>query len=144
MAGTPPPATDGGNTAFLVDSVAQSHRGGIVAPRTAIKPCRHGRPSLSSPLAAFGPLAPVGLINLQSYLRRRPCLCRRSNGLTLEIGGLTTPQAIDLIPGYRGLNLVGADLAEVSPSFDTTGTAANTAANLLFEMLCVLAGVPYR
>jgi guanidinobutyrase len=31
----------------------------------------------------------------------------------------------------------------VSPPFDTTGTTALTAANLLFEMLCVLPGVPH-
>ncbi len=63
---------------------------------------------------------------------------------TPEIGGLTSPQAIELIRGCRGLNLVGADLVEVSPPFDTTGTTAITAANLLFEMLCVLPGVQYR
>jgi guanidinobutyrase len=63
---------------------------------------------------------------------------------TPEIGGLTSHQAIELIRGCRGLNLVGADLVEVSPPFDTTGTTAITAANLLFEMLCVLPGVQYR
>jgi guanidinobutyrase len=63
---------------------------------------------------------------------------------TPEIGGLTSHQAIELIRGCRGLNLVGADLVEVSPPFDTAGTTAITAANLLFEMLCVLPGVLYR
>nr|WP_295886471.1 agmatinase [uncultured Devosia sp.] len=63
---------------------------------------------------------------------------------TPEIGGLTSHQAIELIRGCHGLNLVGADLVEVSPPFDTTGTTAITAANLLFEMLCVLPGVKYR
>ena len=63
---------------------------------------------------------------------------------TPEIGGLTTAQAIELIRGCRGLDIVGADLVEVSPPFDTTGTTAITAANLLFEMLCVLPGVEYR
>ena len=63
---------------------------------------------------------------------------------TPEIGGLTTVQAIELVRGCRGLNIVGADLVEVSPPFDTTGTTAITAANLLFEMLCILPGVQYR
>lgn len=63
---------------------------------------------------------------------------------TPEIGGLTVMQAIELIRGCRGLDLVGADLVEVSPPFDTTGTTAITAANLLYEMLCVLPGVSYR
>jgi len=60
---------------------------------------------------------------------------------TLEIGGLTTIQALEIIRGCRGLDIVGGDLVEVSPPYDTTGTTASIAANLLFEMLCVLPGV---
>jgi len=63
---------------------------------------------------------------------------------TPEIGGLTVPQGIEIIRGCRGLNLVGCDLVEVSPPYDTTGNTAITGANLLFEMLCVLPGVTYR
>lgn len=63
---------------------------------------------------------------------------------TPEIGGLTTPQAIELIRGCRGLDLVGCDLVEVSPPYDPSGNTALTAANLMFEMLCVLPGVGYR
>ena len=36
------------------------------------------------------------------------------------------------------------DCFQVSPPYDTTGTTALTAANLLFEMLCVLPGVKYK
>ncbi|WGF89918.1 agmatinase [Marinivivus vitaminiproducens] len=63
---------------------------------------------------------------------------------TPEIGGLSTQQALEIIRGCRGLNLVGGDLVEVSPPYDTTGTTAITGANLLFEMLCVLPGVRYK
>lgn len=63
---------------------------------------------------------------------------------TLEIGGLTTVQGIEIIRGCRGLNIVGADLVEVSPPYDQTGTTAAIAANLIYEMLCVLPGVEYR
>jgi guanidinobutyrase len=63
---------------------------------------------------------------------------------TVEIGGLTVPQVLEIIRGCRGLDLVGADLVEVSPPYDTTGNTALLAANLLFEMLCVLPGVAYR
>lgn len=63
---------------------------------------------------------------------------------TPEIGGLTTPQALELIRGLRGLNIVGCDLVEVSPPYDTSGNTALVAANLLYEMLCVLPGVTYR
>ncbi|KQW44878.1 MULTISPECIES: agmatinase [unclassified Roseateles] len=63
---------------------------------------------------------------------------------TPEIGGLTVMQALEIIRGLRGLNLVGADVVEVSPPYDTTGTTALVAANLAFEALCVMPGVSYR
>jgi guanidinobutyrase len=63
---------------------------------------------------------------------------------TPEIGGLSVPQALEIIRGCRGLNLVGGDLVEVSPAYDTSGNTALLGANLLFEMLCVLPGVAYR
>ncbi|MCX7559588.1 agmatinase [Sulfitobacter sp. F26204] len=63
---------------------------------------------------------------------------------TPEIGGLTTPQAMQLIRALQGLNFVGGDLVEVSPPYDSTGNTALTGANLLYEMLCVLPGVVCR
>jgi len=63
---------------------------------------------------------------------------------TPEIGGLTTPQAMQLIRALRGVNIVGCDLVEVSPPYDTTGNTALTGANLLYELLCVMPGVTYR
>jgi guanidinobutyrase len=63
---------------------------------------------------------------------------------TPEIGGLTTVQALEIIRGCRGLDLVGCDVVEVSPPYDPSGNTALTAANLLFEMLCVLPGVQRR
>ena len=63
---------------------------------------------------------------------------------TPEIGGLTSVQAIELIRGCRGMNLVGCDLVEVSPPYDLQGNTALLAANLIFEMLCVLPGVSFR
>ena len=63
---------------------------------------------------------------------------------TPEIGGLTTMQAMELIRGLRGLHIVGCDLVEVSPPYDPSGNTALTGANLMFEMLSILPGVPYR
>ena len=63
---------------------------------------------------------------------------------TPEIGGLNVPQALEIIRGCRGLNLVGGDLVEVSPPYDPSGNTALLGANLLYEMLCVLPGVPVR
>ncbi len=63
---------------------------------------------------------------------------------TPEIAGLTSPQALQLIHALAGMNLVGCDLVEVSPPYDPSGNTALTAANLLFEMLCILPGVTPR
>ncbi len=58
---------------------------------------------------------------------------------TPEIGGLTTREAQRMIRLLSGLDIVGADLVEVSPPLDPTGVTALTGATLLFELLCVLA-----
>ena len=63
---------------------------------------------------------------------------------TPEVGGLSVPQGLEIIRGCRGLNIVGGDLVEVSPPYDPSGNTALLAANLLYEMLCVLPGVPHR
>ncbi len=56
---------------------------------------------------------------------------------TPELGGLTGAQALEIVRGCQGLQLVGGDLVEVSPPYDPSGNTALMAANLLFEMLCV-------
>ena len=58
---------------------------------------------------------------------------------TPEVGGLTTLEAQLMIRGLRGLNLVGADVVEVSPPFDPSGITALAGASMMFELLCVLA-----
>jgi guanidinobutyrase len=63
---------------------------------------------------------------------------------TPEIGGLSVPQALEIIRGCFGLNLVGCDLVEVSPPYDLSGNTALLGANLLYEMLCVLPRVRRR
>ena len=55
---------------------------------------------------------------------------------TPEPGGLMASQGVEIIRGCFGLNLVGCDLVEVSPPYDTSGNTSLLAANLLFEMLC--------
>ena len=62
---------------------------------------------------------------------------------TVEVGGLSTWQALEIVRGCRGLNIVGGDLVEVSPPYDPSGNTALIGANLLYEMLCVLPGVRY-
>lgn len=58
---------------------------------------------------------------------------------TPEIGGMTTLQAQHMVRGLQGLNLVGADVVEVSPPFDLGGATALVGATMMFELLCILA-----
>jgi guanidinopropionase len=58
---------------------------------------------------------------------------------TPEIGGLTTREAQRLVRGLRGLDLIGADLVEVSPPFDQSGSTALIGVTMMFEILCLLA-----
>ena len=58
---------------------------------------------------------------------------------TPEVGGMTTVDALRLLRGLRGLNLVGGDVVEVAPPFDQTGNTALVGATLMFEILCLLA-----
>jgi guanidinopropionase len=57
---------------------------------------------------------------------------------TPEIGGPNTFEAQKSIRLLQGLNLVGADLVEVSPPFDASGGTAWVGASLMFELMCVL------
>ena len=59
---------------------------------------------------------------------------------TPEVGGLTSYEAQELVRGLSGLNLVGCDVVEVAPAYDGPGQiTALLAANLMFELLCVIA-----
>ncbi|MEP2472755.1 agmatinase [Roseobacter sp.] len=60
---------------------------------------------------------------------------------TPEIGGPNSYQAQQVIRELAGFNLIGADLVEVSPPFDPTGTTAWLGASLMFELLCILSQV---
>jgi guanidinopropionase len=58
---------------------------------------------------------------------------------TPEIGGPNSFQAIEVVRHLEGVNIVGADLVEVSPPFDPSGGTAYLGASVIFEMLCVIA-----
>src|SRR6266513_386710 len=57
---------------------------------------------------------------------------------TPQVGGMTSMKIIELVRALRGLQIVGCDLVEVSPPYDTGEITSLLAANLLFELLCVL------
>ncbi len=58
---------------------------------------------------------------------------------TPEVGGLTSREALELVRALVGVQLVGADVVEVSPPFDHAGITSILAANIMFEILSVIA-----
>jgi len=58
---------------------------------------------------------------------------------TPEIGGVNSFQAQQVVRELSGVNLVGADLVEVSPPFDAAGGTAWLGVSIMFEIMCVLA-----
>ena len=44
----------------------------------------------------------------------------------------------------RGLDIIGADLMELSPLYDPTGMSACLASGIAFELWCLLAEARYR
>jgi agmatinase len=58
---------------------------------------------------------------------------------TPEVGGLTSREALELVRALAGLQVVGADLVEVSPLYDHGNITSMLAANILFEIVSVIA-----
>jgi len=54
-------------------------------------------------------------------------------------GGLTSACALELVRGLGGLDLVGADVMEVSPPFDVAEITALSAATIAHDLLCLMA-----
>jgi agmatinase len=56
---------------------------------------------------------------------------------TPQVGGLSSVQILDLVRALVGLTVVGCDLVEVAPPYDSAEITSLLAANLLFEQLCL-------
>ncbi|MEM6636046.1 MAG: agmatinase [Pseudomonadota bacterium] len=54
-------------------------------------------------------------------------------------GGLTSAQAAAILRDLAGINLVGGDVVEVSPPYDTTGATAIAGAHVAVEIACLFA-----
>ena len=54
-------------------------------------------------------------------------------------GGLSTNQAMQILKGLAGINLVGMDLVEVAPAYDVGEITALAGATLAMEFLCLYA-----
>ncbi|MFC6490084.1 agmatinase [Nitratireductor sp. GCM10026969] len=61
---------------------------------------------------------------------------------TPEIGGLTTREVLELLRGFKGVNLVGGDVVEVAPQYDATANTAHAGAQALFEILSLMVFSP--
>lgn len=59
---------------------------------------------------------------------------------TPEIGGFTTREAQEMLRLLPGVDIIGADVVEVSPPFDLAGMTALAGATMMFELMCVIAG----
>lgn len=58
---------------------------------------------------------------------------------TPEVGGPNSYQALQVCRELEGVNIVGADMVEVSPPFDASGNTAFLGVSVMFEILCVMA-----
>ena len=54
-------------------------------------------------------------------------------------GGLSSAQALSMLRAFAGINVVGMDVVEVSPPYDTTGSTAIAGAHIATELLCLWA-----
>lgn len=54
-------------------------------------------------------------------------------------GGLSSAQGLSIIRNLQGLNLIGADVVEVSPSYDQSEITALAAAHIACDIICLLA-----
>ncbi|MEU5100190.1 agmatinase [Streptomyces sp. NPDC020996] len=61
---------------------------------------------------------------------------------TPEAGGMTSRELLGVIRGFKGLDLVGADVVEVSPAYDHADITSVAAANLAYELVSLCAGAP--
>lgn len=58
---------------------------------------------------------------------------------TIEPGGFTSAETLELIRMAKELSMVGMDLVEVLPALDSTGITANLASYIIYEFLTFMA-----
>lgn len=57
-------------------------------------------------------------------------------------GGLSSHQALTILRGLRGLNVLGMDVVEVAPAYDVGEITALAATHVAMEMVCLYASRP--
>lgn len=59
---------------------------------------------------------------------------------TPEAGGMSSRELLEVLRGLEGLNLVGADVVEVSPAYDHSEITGIAASHVIYELLSILPG----
>ena len=58
---------------------------------------------------------------------------------TPEAGGITSRELLEIIRGFRGMNLVGADVVEVAPAYDHADITGVAASHVAYELITLMA-----
>ena len=58
---------------------------------------------------------------------------------TPEAGGITSRELLEIIRGFRGMNLVGADIVEVAPAYDHAEITGVAASHVAYELVTLMA-----
>lgn len=58
---------------------------------------------------------------------------------TPEAGGITSRELLEILRGFRGLNLVGADVVEVAPAYDHAEITGVSASHVAYDLVTLLA-----
>jgi agmatinase len=58
---------------------------------------------------------------------------------TPEVGSLTPREVLQILRGIAGINIIGGDVVEVAPQYDANTTTAQVGAQMLFELLSLVA-----
>ncbi|MDN5812875.1 MAG: agmatinase [Arthrobacter sp.] len=58
---------------------------------------------------------------------------------TPEAGGITSRELLEILRGMRGMNLVGADLVEVSPAYDHAEMTGIAASHVAYDLVSLMA-----
>lgn len=63
---------------------------------------------------------------------------------TPEMGGLHSRELLRMLRALKGINIVGADVVEVSPAYDHADTTALAAATVVFDIMGLLTNSWFR
>ncbi len=58
---------------------------------------------------------------------------------TPEAGGMTSRELLEILRGFRGLNVIGADVVEVAPAYDHAEITGVAAAHVAYDLVSLLA-----